>query len=77
MIPMKKPLKHNLPGMKARLATLEHRRGELRKEIEDRDREIKEIDRDARILALAIEEAERPPEKKKDEKKPDSPAKVN
>lgn len=57
----------NTANQKRRLGALELRRGELRKEIEDRMREIQDIERDARILAEAIEAAEAPA----DEDQPD------
>lgn len=60
-----------MAGMKARLRALELRRGALLVEIEDRTREVNEIERDGRILALAIDEAENP-----EPDQPESPAEV-
>lgn len=51
----------NVGAMKARHKELELRRGALLKHKEDLDREVKEIDRDCRILATAIHDAEAPP----------------
>lgn len=51
-------------AMKGRLKQLELRRGEVLKTIKDLQREVSEIERDARILAEAISEAEPPKDKK-------------
>jgi hypothetical protein len=62
-----------LAAMKARLKQIEHQRGLLLIEIEDRKRAVADMDRDARVIALAIDEATKP---KKEPEKPGDPAKV-
>lgn len=59
----------NVAGMKARLRDLDLRRKALVKDIEDRQREIKEIARDSEILVKAIKAATEPVEADKDEKR--------
>lgn len=57
-------------AMKARLKQLELRRGEIKKQMDDLQRESREVERDARILAGAIDDIENPKPVKPEQKAP-------